>query len=73
MSWNKEEAGRDGKPRPNGMLQALEVDAIHILRDKAANREGANARLNARHYLLTCCHWTVDEVNAARDAKEGPS
>jgi hypothetical protein len=59
--------GRDGKERPSAMLQALEVDAVELLRDRARTGKGMQHRLNARAYLLAQ-GWTVDEVNAAAEA-----
>jgi hypothetical protein len=60
--------GRDGKPRPNGLLQALEVDAIEILRDRKATAAGMKNRLNARYYLLLQ-GWTPADIDNMRDAK----
>lgn len=60
--------GRDGTPRPNGTLQALEVDALALLRNRKGTVAAMRDRLNARHYLLQQ-GWTVDQINAARDAR----
>ena len=58
--------GRDGKMRP-GLLSALEIDAVELLRDPARTAKGMQHRLNARAYLLA--HgWTVAEINAAAEA-----
>lgn len=59
--------GRDGKPQRDVRLQALEVDAVALLRTPGANRKGADARLQARAYLLAQ-GWTVAEINAAAEA-----
>jgi hypothetical protein len=59
--------GRDGKPKRDGMMQALEIDAVELLRAKGQHGRAMRSRLNARAYLLAQ-GWTVDEVNAAADA-----
>lgn len=59
--------GRDGKPRPNGTLQALEIDALAVLRNRKGTVTAMRDRLNARHYLLLR-GWTVAQVNAAQAA-----
>lgn len=64
-----ERAGRDGKSRPNGMLQALEIDALALLRNRKATSAGMRQRLNARYYLLQQ-GWTPDEVNEAASREE---
>jgi hypothetical protein len=59
--------GRDGKPRPNGLLHALEINAVALLREPGTSPRAMKIRLSARMWLLN--HgWTVDEINAARDA-----
>ncbi len=59
--------GRDGEPRPDGKLRALEVDAVALLRTRGATGKAMKERLSARAYLLGK-GWTVDEVNAAAEA-----
>jgi hypothetical protein len=51
------------------MLQALEVDALDLLRRKGLTAPGVNARLQARAYLLSQ-GWTVEQVNAAQAAPQ---
>jgi hypothetical protein len=59
--------GRDGKPRPNGLLLAIEIDAVAMLREPGPSPRAIKARLSARMWLLN--HgWTVEKINAARDA-----
>lgn len=57
---------RSGKPRPNGVLQQLEIDALALLRNDARTVVGMRERLNARYYLLLQ-GWTVAEINAAKE------
>jgi hypothetical protein len=64
-----ERPGRDGHPRPNGMLQALEVDALALLRNRRATSVGMRQRLNARYYLLQQ-GWTPDQINEAASREE---
>jgi hypothetical protein len=65
-----ERIGRDGKPRPNGLAQALEINAVALLRSKGTGGKPMRERLSARAYLLNK-GWTVDEINAAAEAAEG--
>ncbi len=60
---------RDGSKSP-GLLSALEIDAVELLRDRARTRKGAEHRLNARAYLLGK-GWTVEQVNEAAAGGEG--
>jgi hypothetical protein len=61
--------GRDGKPKRDGMMQALEIDAVALLRAKGQHGRAMRDRLNARAYLLAQ-GWTVDEINAAAEAAQ---
>lgn len=54
----------NGKPRRNGLAQALEADAVAILRTKGSNPKAINARLSARAWLMSK-GWTIAEINAA--------
>jgi hypothetical protein len=49
------------------MLQALEIDAIALLRRTGLTGPAMSARLNARAYLLAQ-GWSVAEINAAAEA-----
>lgn len=61
--------GRDGTPRPNGLLQALEIDAVAILRNRKGTSKAMRERLSARSYLMQ--HgWTVDEINEAASRED---
>lgn len=59
--------GRDGEPLRDGMLKALELDAVALLRTPGPTAKAMRERLSARAYLLGK-GWTVDEVNAAAEA-----
>jgi hypothetical protein len=59
--------GRDGQPRRDGLLQALEIDAVALLRAEGQHGRAMRDRLNARAYLLGQ-GWTVAEINAAAEA-----
>ena len=59
--------GRDGKPQRDIRLQALEVDAVALLRAEGMTRRAVDNRLQARAYLLAQ-GWTVGEINAAAEA-----
>jgi hypothetical protein len=59
-----ERIGRDGKPLPNGLLQAIQIDAVGMLRERGSSPAALKARLSARRYLLQQ-GWTVAAVNEA--------
>jgi hypothetical protein len=55
---------RDGVPKKDTILMALEVDAVELLRKRSGSRRDVRERLSARLYLLQ--HgWTLDQVNEA--------
>lgn len=66
MAWGKR-VGPDGKPLKDGLLQAIEIDAVAMLRESGGSPAALRARLSARMYLLQ--HgWTVQQINDAAEA-----
>lgn len=59
----------DGTPKRNGLLQALEIDAVEILRNRKSTAVAMRDRLNARYYLLQQ-GWTVGQINDAQNGEE---
>jgi hypothetical protein len=60
--------GRDGKPLKNGVLAAIEIDAVAMLKSPGSSPKAIRERLSARMYLINQ-GWSVDEINKMRDGE----
>ena len=60
---------RDGTPKRDPMMQAVEIDILACLRCRGGSRREMRERLTARAYLLEK-GWTVAEINEAAAKEE---